>query len=126
MKNTLLSVLAIFTLMVLPSKMIMASEDPDSNRYHITSVRWIVSTQDNLDDDDRYVVLCGKVTKTEGDETYWFNDGTGTIKLDSESHLGKLPVGKPIVIRGRIDQDFSGIGTLEVDVRSWRNEPAPK
>ena len=123
MKNNLLPVLAIFALMSLPMKSIQASEDPGSNHYHITSVRWIHSTKENWDDDDRYVVLCGKVTKAEGDETYWFNDGTGTIKLDSEK---KLPIGKPIVIRGRVDQDWLGWGTLEVDVRTWRNEPAPK
>ncbi len=123
MKNTLLCILAIFALMTLPAKMVMASEGPDSNRYHITTVRWIESTKENWDNDDRYVVLCGKVTKKEGDETYWFNDGTGTIKLDSEK---KLPLGKAIVIRGRVDQDFFIWGTLEVDVRTWRSEPAPK
>jgi len=123
MKNNLLPVLAVFALMALPSKMVQASGDPDSNRYHISTIRWITSTKENWDHDDRYVVLCGKVTKKEGDETYWFTDGTGTVKLDSEK---KLPVGKPIVIRGRIDQDWFGWGTLEVDVRSWRNEPAPK
>ncbi|HEY0257649.1 MAG TPA: NirD/YgiW/YdeI family stress tolerance protein [Candidatus Methylacidiphilales bacterium] len=122
MKNTLLCVLAIFAFLALP-KMVQASEDPDSNRYHVTSIRWIKSVNEKLDDDDRYVVLCGKVTKKEGDETYWFTDGTGTIKLDSEP---KLPLDKPIVIRGRIDQDWLGWGTLEVDVRTWRNEPAPK
>lgn len=127
MKNTLLCILAIFALTTVSTKMVLAaSEDPDSNKYHITSVRWIKSVNENLDDDDRYVVLCGKVTKTEGDETYWFNDGTGTIKLDSSSDLGKLPVGKPIVVRGKIDQDLLGWGSLEVDVRSWRHEPAPK
>jgi len=124
MKNTLLSILAIFALTALPAKMVQASEDPGANKYHITSVRWIHSTKENWDDDDRYVVLCGTVTKKKDSETYWFTDGTGTIKLDSEK---KLPVGKPIVIRGRVDQNWLGIwGTLEVDVRSWRSEPAPK
>ena len=123
MKNTLLCVLAIFALMSVSTKMVQASDSPDSNRYHVTSVRWIKSVNEKLDDDDRYVVLCGKVTKAEGEETYWFNDGTGTIKLDSEK---KLPLDKAIVIRGRIDQDWLGWGTLEVDVRTWRNEPAPK
>jgi uncharacterized protein YdeI (BOF family) len=122
MKNTLLPVLAIFALTAVSMKMAQASDAPDS-KYHVTSVHWIKSVNEKLDEDDRYVVLCGKVTKTEGDETYWFNDGTGTIKLDSEK---KLPVGKAIVIRGRVDQDWLGWGTLEVDVRSWRNEPAPK
>lgn len=55
--------------MALPVKMIQASEDPDSNKYHITSVRWIDSTKDNIDDDDRYVVLCGKVTGKVEDES---------------------------------------------------------
>ncbi len=124
MKKTLLCGLAVFTLMVLPKNMIQASEDPDSNKYHLTTIHWIKATQDNIDDDDRYVVLCGKVTGTTGDESYVFNDGTGTVVLDS-AHF-KLPVGKSIVVRGRIDQDFFGNSVtgegLEVDVRSWRHE----
>lgn len=122
MKNTVPYILAAFALLTLPTNVVKASDSPD-NKYHLTSVRWIQSTNEDMDADDRYVVLCGTATKKEGDETYWFNDSTGTIKLDSEKNL---PLGKPIVIRGRIDQDWLGWGTLEVDVRTWRNEPAPK
>jgi uncharacterized protein YdeI (BOF family) len=124
MKKTLLCSLAVFAMLALPKNMVQASEDPGSNKYHITTIRWIDSTKDNLDDDDRYVVIIGKVTGKVGDESYTFNDGTGTIMLDSEGI--KLPIGKSIVVRGRIDQDyfgnsFTGEG-LEVDVRSWRAE----
>ncbi len=85
--------------------------------YHLTSVSWVVSTRDNLDQDDRYVTLIGQVTHREGDETYFFTDGTGTVRLDSENF--QLPVGPRIVIGGRIDQAYLGFGHLEVDVRQW-------
>lgn len=124
MKKTLLYTLAALALIALTNKVVQASEDPDSNKYHLTSIRWIESTKDNIDDDDRYVVLCGKVTGTKNDESYIFEDGTGTIVLDSADF--KLPIGKPIVVRGRVDQDYFGNSVtgegLEVDVRSWRKE----
>lgn len=94
-----------------------AGEDPCCNKDNVTSIRWIKSVQNNLDDDDRYVVLVGKITKKYKDETYFFTDGTGTIQLDSEA---ELPVGKTIVVRGKIDQAFLHIGELEVEVCSWR------
>ncbi len=94
--------------------------DPDSNRDHISTVAWIQEQdrQDNIDADDRYVVLVGKISQKYKDETYFFNDGTGTIQLDSEA---RLPVGVPIVVRGKVYQAFMGIGRLEVDVTSWRH-----
>jgi len=124
MKKTLLCSLAVFAMLALPKNMVRASEDPDSNKYHITTIHWIDATKDNIDDDDRYVVIIGKVTGRVGDESYTFNDGTGTIVLDSADF--KLPIGKSIVVRGRIDQDYFGNPVtgegLEVDVRSWRHE----
>ncbi len=91
--------------------------------YHLTTVRWIIATQDNLDVDDRYVSLIGHVTRRSGDEGYHFTDGTGTIRLDSENF--KLPIGATIVVGGRIDQAYLGIGPLEVDVRTWHYAKKP-
>jgi uncharacterized protein (TIGR00156 family) len=86
--------------------------------YHRTTVGWIVSTRDNMDMDDRYVTLVGQVTRQIDDDAYWFTDGTGSVRLDSENF--KLPVGpRKIVLGGRIDQAYLGFGHLEVDVRSW-------
>lgn len=93
------------------------SGSPCSNKDRVTSIRWIESVQHDLDADDCYVVLVGKITKKYKDETYFFTDGTGTIQLDSEIDL---PVGKNIVVRGRIDQAFLSVGKLEVEVSSWR------
>lgn len=118
MKKTLFLGLTLFSLCV--PAITRANDDPDRNREHISTIAWIKEQdrKDNIDADDRYVVLVGKVTHKEDDDTYIFNDGTGTIQLDSDE---RLPVGKPIVIRGRIDQAFMGIGRLEVDVQSWRH-----
>ncbi len=94
-------------------------ENPNNTQDHVTSIAWIVARDkdDDIGVDDRYAVLVGKVTEKYKDETYFFTDGTGTIQLDSEL---KLPVGKPIVVRGNIDQAYLGIGKLELEVSSWR------
>lgn len=89
----------------------------DSAPYHLTTVSWVVSTKDNLNVDDRYVTLIGRVTKKIHDGSYWFTDGTGSVRLDSDDK--ELPVGPKIAIGGRIDQAYLGIGDLEVDVRQW-------
>ena len=91
--------------------------------YHLTTVSWVVATQNNIDKDDRYVTLIGHVTGRAGDETFFFTDGTGSVRLDSEKF--ELPVGPRIVIGGRIDQAYLGIGHLEVDVRSWHYAKHP-
>jgi uncharacterized protein YdeI (BOF family) len=85
--------------------------------YHLTTVSWVVATRNDLDKDDRYVTLIGHVTGRAGDEDYFFTDGTGTVRLDSEKF--ELPVGPRIEIGGRIDQAYLGFGHLEVDVRQW-------
>jgi uncharacterized protein YdeI (BOF family) len=85
--------------------------------YHLTTVSWVVATRNDLGKDDRYVSLIGQVTGREGDETYFFTDGTGSVRLDSEKFA--LPVGPKIVVGGRIDQAYLGFGHLEVDVRHW-------
>ena len=95
----------------------VAAPPPSGPLYHQTTVRWVVATRDNLDVDDRYVTLVGRVTRRIGDEEYWFTDGTGSVRLDSEDF--ELPVGPRLIIGGRIDQAYLGFGHLEVDVRHW-------
>jgi uncharacterized protein YdeI (BOF family) len=91
--------------------------------YHLKTVSWVVATRNDLDEDDRYVTLIGHVTRRIGDEEYWFTDGTGSVRLDSENF--DLPVGQKIVIGGRIDQAYLGFGHLEVDVRNWHYAHRP-
>jgi uncharacterized protein YdeI (BOF family) len=86
--------------------------------YHTTSVAWIVRTRNNIGVDDNYVTMIGTVTRRIGSEEYWFTDGTGSVRLDSENF--DLPIGRRVVIGGRIDQAYLGFGHLEVDVRRWR------
>jgi len=97
-------------------------KDPDSNKWHITTVKWIKGTHNSLKDDERYVVLLGKITQKIDGDTYILNDGTGVIELDSDI---ELPVGKNIVVRGLIDQAWlnfgvSDQGNVEIEVKSWR------
>ena len=117
MKKTMIACLT--ALSFFGTAALKADENPNTAKDHVTSIAWIVA-RDNDDDigvDDRYAVIIGKVTQKYKDETYFFDDGTGTIQLDTDI---KLPVGKPIVVRGKIDQAFLGIGKLELDVKSWR------
>ena len=113
MKNSLLGFVFASVLLIVPAASSQAAPPP----YHLTTVSWVIATQNNLDQDDRYVTLIGHVTGRDGDEDYFFTDGTGTVRLDSEKF--ELPVGPKIVIGGRIDQAYLGFGHLEVDVRSW-------
>jgi uncharacterized protein YdeI (BOF family) len=111
--------LCLTALSLIGTAVIKADENPNNTKDHVTSIAWI-QERDKADDigvDDRYAVIIGKVTEKYKDETYFFDDGTGSIQLDSEA---KLPVGKTIVVRGYIDQAFLGIGKLELDVKSWR------
>jgi uncharacterized protein YdeI (BOF family) len=114
MKKTLRAFLAASALLTIFPTLSQAAPPPP---YHLTTVSWVIATRNNIDKDDRYVTLIGHVTGREGDETYFFTDGTGTVRLDSEKF--ELPVGPRIVIGGRIDQAYLGFGHLEVDVRSW-------
>jgi uncharacterized protein YdeI (BOF family) len=98
-----------------------AAAAPHPRPYHLTPVSWIVATRNKLSMDDRYVTIIGHVTRRIGDDEYWFSDGTGSVRLDSENF--DLPVGPKIIIGGRIDQAYLGIGHLEVDVRRWRYAP---
>jgi uncharacterized protein YdeI (BOF family) len=92
--------------------------------YHHTTVEWVVANRNNLDVDDDYVTLVGHVTRRMGDEEYWFTDGTGSVRLDSENF--DLPIGTRILVGGRIDQAYLGFGHLEVDVRRWHYAPLTK
>ena len=120
MKKTLWSLLAVSALLGVSTTFSCAAPPP---AYHLTTVRWVIATRDNINTDDRYVTLIGHVTGREGDETYFFTDGTGTVRLDSEKL--ELPVGPKIVVGGRIDQAYLGIGHLEVDVRHWHFAKKP-
>lgn len=115
MKKQLLTLALLATLV--GSASVNAGDSPCSNKDRVTSIRWIESVDSDLDQDDTYVVLVGKITQKYKDETYFFTDGTGTIQLDSEIDL---PIGKTIVVRGHIDQAFLDVGKLEVEVKSWR------
>ncbi len=113
MKNTLLALLAVSALLGVSSTVSQADPPPV---FHLTTVSWVIATRNNMDKDDRYVTLIGHVTGRDGDD-YLFTDGTGTVRLDAGDF--ELPIGPRIVIGGRIDQAYLGIGHLEVDVRRW-------
>ncbi len=112
------------TILVLLSCTFLAPLAASARPYHLTSVRWIVDTRNNIDVDDRYVTLVGHVTRRIGGEEYWFADATGQIRLDSENF--DLPIGRRVMIGGRIDQAYLGIGHIEVDVRNWHYAPLRK
>ncbi len=120
MKKLVLAGLVALSLVGTNSVVQAHDENPNNIKDHVTSIRWIQARDkdDDIGVDQRWVVLVGKVDKVIKDHVYLFSDGTGTIQLDSDV---KLPVGESIVVRGEIDQAFLGIGTLEVDVESFRH-----
>ncbi len=118
MKKSLLRSLFATALLVIPSLSAQAAPP-----YHLTTVSWVLATRDNLDEDDKYVTLIGRVTGRDGGGDYFFNDGTGIVRLDPGDFV--LPVGPRIVVGGRIDQAYLGIGHLEVDVRNWHYAKRP-
>jgi uncharacterized protein YdeI (BOF family) len=120
MKKSILSFAFASVLLLVPAALTHAGGPPP---FHLTTVSWVIATRDNLDDDDRYVTLIGRVTGRDGDEDYFFTDGTGRVRLDSSAF--ELPIGPRIVIGGRVDQAYLGIGHLEVDVRTWRFAKRP-
>jgi uncharacterized protein YdeI (BOF family) len=105
MKNTLWAFLAVTTLLGVSTTASHAAPPP---AYHLTTVSWVIATRNNIDKDDHYVTLIGHVTGRDGDEDYFFTDGTGTVRLDSANF--ELPIGPKIVVGGRIDQAYLGIG----------------
>jgi uncharacterized protein YdeI (BOF family) len=117
MNKTRLAFFAAFAVTSFLANQAGAAPVPKAPLYHLTTVRWVVDTRNNMDMDDRYVTLVGSVTRRIGDEEYWFTDGTGSVRLDSENF--NLPIGARIVLGGRIDQAYLGFGHLEVDVRHW-------
>jgi uncharacterized protein YdeI (BOF family) len=119
MKKSLLALWAVSVLLGASTTFSPAEPPPV---YHLTTVSWVIATRDNLDKDDRYVTLIGHVIGRDGDD-YLFTDGTGTVRLDSGDF--KLPLGPRIVVGGRIDQAWLGIGHLEVDVRRWHYARQP-
>jgi len=113
MKKTIRIFLAVLALVGVSPSFSQAQPPP---AYHLTTVSWVIATRNNIDKDDHYVTLIGHVTGRDGDD-YFFTDGTGTVRLDSENFA--LPIGPKIVVGGRIDQAYLGIGHLEVDLRRW-------
>jgi len=83
MKKTLWALLAVPTL--LGASTFLCNAAPQNPAYHLTTVSWVVATKDDINKDDHYVTLIGHVTKREGDETYFFTDGTGTVRLTVKS-----------------------------------------
>jgi len=120
MKKILLVALSASALLGISITVSHAGPNPP---FHLTTVSWVIATRNNMDKDDRYVTLIGHCTGRTGDETFFFTDGTGTVRLDSADF--ELPIGPKIVVGGRIDQAYLGIGDLEVDVRRWHYAKTP-
>ena len=121
MKKIVLTLLAVTALFSVPASLSHAA--PANPPYHLTTVSWIVATRNNMDVDDHYVTLVGRITGVAGNGDYWFTDGTGNIMLDGDDFA--LPIGPKVVIGGRIDQAYFGLGHLEVDVKRWHYTKNP-
>ncbi|HEY8965113.1 MAG TPA: hypothetical protein VIM58_01645 [Candidatus Methylacidiphilales bacterium] len=123
MKRTFL-LLAAAAMLALPALSLRADDDDDAGQgWPAKTVSWVRMNQDNIDVDGKRITLVGRVIQQHSWHIYFFEDETGTIELDSKLDL---PVGQPIVIRGRIDEAYLHIGPLQVDVKGWNPAPAPR
>ena len=96
--------------------------------YHLTTVSWIVSTRDNMDVDDHYVTLIGRIHEAESAAMNGDFDGSPTAPAPSCLDGGDfdLPIGpEKSSVGGRIDQAYFGLGHLEVDVKHWHPAKTP-
>ncbi|GLS89333.1 hypothetical protein GCM10007916_04000 [Psychromonas marina] len=62
--------------------------------------------------DDTIVSLKGHIVLSNGDENYWFEDGTGRIQVEIDDHLLKKHTVTPemlVTIVGEIDKEWSEI-----------------
>ena len=113
MKKLVLTYLAFASL--LGASMTVAPADPTPSR-HLTTVSWVLETRNKPSVDGRFVTLIGRVTAKNGNR-YLFTDGTGFVHLNVKG-MG-LPVGTSLVVVGRIDHAFLGLGQVQVVVKNW-------
>ncbi len=102
---------ALFTL----SLPLLAGCATKDDKWPVTTVAWIKHHQGDFVVDEVPATLVGKVTHQYGRYIYFFFDGTGKIQLYSEI---QLPEGKPIVVKGNVDED-------SFNVTSWHSADKP-
>lgn len=110
-------VIILVVLCTTPSLSLARNENPDSNVWKFTTVRWVIANELNTGADDKQISLAGKVTSQLNGDTYLFYDGTGMIQLDSDI---SLPVGKQVIISGKIDQPFLQSAPLQINVNNYQ------
>jgi uncharacterized protein YdeI (BOF family) len=96
---------------------VASSRAASSEPPQITPVSWIVDTRHNINVDDKRVTIVGEVIKHDDGSDWWFADTTGSVRLDTDDK--ELPIGKRLVVTGRIDQSRFGVGHLEIEVSHW-------
>lgn len=79
----------------------------------------VISVQQALASaDDTYVTLEGTILNKAGDESYWFSDGTGKIRVEIDDDVWRgqnvSSVGNRVRLSGEIDKDRT---KTEVDVK---------
>ena len=97
--------------------MSISQAEPVNQHYQLCSVSQVLSGQDNTRIAHGYVLLVGRIM-ARVDDDYIFTDGTGRVKLETGD--SRLPIGQVIVVGGRIDHPFMGIGQLGIEVEHWR------
>lgn len=95
----------------------ISQAEPLNHPYHLMSVSQAIAMGHSDQEGNQYVMLVGHVLGRIGDDTYNFTDGTGVVKLACGDF--KLPPGQVLVIGGRINHPFLGIGSMVVDVIRW-------
>lgn len=112
MKQTFIILAALFALYACNDEFISQTETSG-----IITVKYVTDNAKILDKGDNFVQLKGCVYEYIGDETYWFKDSTGSIKVDidnDEMPTGILSDSVEVIIKGEVDASI--IKSPEIDV----------
>ena len=80
-------------------KLVVIQSNPNSYLYQIVALAGTITSKADDDDDE-----------------FWFNDGTGSIKLDFPDNANYPSIGQSIIVAGTLTTDD---GQLEVNVSYW-------
>ncbi len=114
MKNTFLTLLAIFTSISMANAQATGGfEGPSAVQNPTSTVAEALNSSD-----ESYVSLTGKIVNSLGDEKYTFKDETGevVVEIDDEDWRGvKVTPENTITINGEVDKEMFEPTKIDVD-----------
>lgn len=88
----------------------------------VTTVKEVIDNASKLDKSDRQIKVKGFVTEQINNDTFWFKDSTGKIRVEIEKkQMPKTPFNDKteVILIGEIDYDLLEGSEIEVDSLSF-------